>query len=186
MKCTHAESVKNMKRIVDNLFVGMVEDIPFAEQMGYSILGCCKEPLHRKHARLQGAAEEGYLGRAMPSNEPEYLWAERDHALYLNLIDARDMKYIPDAVINKALEFIDKEHEQGRTVLIVCNKAESRSPSVALMWMIEEGYYDNCIVKQGITSVVDEFKIIYPIYNPSDGMKEYVNKFWNDHVKITL
>lgn len=179
MKCILVESVISMKRIVDNLFVGVVEDIPFAEQMNYSILGACKEPLHRQHARIQGAAEEGYLTKAMPKSEKEYLFVERDHALYLNLIDARDSKYIPDAVINKALEFIDKEHKQGRTVLIVCNKAESRSPSIALMWMIKNGEYD---LAETIRDVMVNFvEFYYNNYCPSNGMEDYVVNFWNKY-----
>lgn len=177
-----------MTRIVENLLVGTVEDIPFSEQMGYSILGACKYPLHRQHARLQGATEEGYLTKAMPKDEPEYLWAERDHAIYLNLIDAKDMKYIPDEVINKALEFIDKELEQGKNVLIVCNKAESRSPSIALMFLIKNGYFESFEdSRNGFYHLITWFQNnIYPNYNPSNGMKEYVNKFWNEHIKITL
>lgn len=168
-----------MTRIVENLLVGTVEDIPFAEQMGYSILGACKSPLHRQHARLQGAEEEGYLTKAMPKDEPEYLFAEREHALYLNLIDCKYTKYIPDEVINKALEFIDKEHEQGRTVLIVCNKAESRSPSIALMWLIKEGFFDDF---DTFSDVLIRFSDdIYRNYNPSSGMWDYVFKFWEEH-----
>lgn len=164
-----------MTRIVSNLFVGTLDDLHFAEQMGYSILGACKEPLHRKHARLEGATEEGYVTKAMPSYEKEYLWAERDHAIYLNLIDARDMKYIPDVVINKALEFIDKELDQRRNVIIVCNKAESRSPSIALMYMIKKGFFHHLYSGE---YVVEEFKQNwYKNYNPSSGMNAYVEKF---------
>lgn len=180
MKCTRVESVVNMiTRIVDRIHVGIVEDIPFAEQMNYSILGACKEPLHRQHARLQGADEEGYLGRAMPKDEPEYLFAEREHALYLNLIDARDMKYIPDECINKALEFIDQEIEQGRNVLIVCNKAESRSPSIALMWWIRNGDFE---LFENSYDIISWFKNnVYKNYNPSNGMRDYLNKFWEEY-----
>lgn len=168
--------MKKTTRILDNLFIGNIGDIPFAENLNYSILGCCKEPLHRQHARLQGASQEGYTGRSMGKEEPEYLYAERDHALYLNLIDARDMKYIPDEVINKGIDFIDKELDQGRRVLIVCNKAESRSPSIALMWMIKNKIYD---YKIEFEEVIEDFiQYWYLNYNPSNGMRKYVAKFW--------
>lgn len=166
-----------MKRIIENIYVGTVSDILFAKQSNFSILGACKEPLHRQHAKLQGASEEGYVGRAMDKREPEYLYAERDHALYLNLIDAKDPKYIPDEVINKALDFIDKELDNRKSVLIVCNKAESRSPSIALMWVIKNttlGLYP-------YENIIEEFKDVYPAYNPSDGMKQYVKKFWEEN-----
>lgn len=171
-----------MKKIVDYIYVGVLEDIPYAKSINYSILGCCKEPLHRQHARLQGASEDGYLGKAMPKDEPEYLFCEREHALYLNLIDCKYMKYIPDEVINKALEFIDKELEQGKNVLIVCNKAESRSPSIALMFLIKNGYFESFEdLRNGFYHLITWFQNnIYPNYNPSNGMKDYVKKFWEE------
>lgn len=168
-----------MERIIYNLYVGTVEDIPFAEQLGFSVLGACKEPLHRKHAKLKGASEEGYVGRAMPKNEPEYLYAERDHALYLNLIDQKDMKYIPDECINKALEFIDKEISDGRNILICCNKGESRSPSIVLMWFIKNNEWD---YHETFENVIHNFSCwYYENYNPSDGMRDYVKNFWGDY-----
>lgn len=175
-----------MKRIVDHIFVGVVDEVKLAQQSGFSILGCCKNPLHRQHARLQGANEEGYVGKAMPKDEPEYLYAERDHALYLNLIDARDVNYIPDAVINKALEFIDKEIEYGRDVLIACNKAESRSPSIAMMYLITQGTFDYVkdfdYEQNGLTFIFDYFmKNIYPNYRPSVVMVGYITKFWEGY-----
>lgn len=168
-----------MKKIIENLHIGTVENIPFAEQWGYSILGACKEPLHRQHAKLQGTNEEGYVGRVMPKDEPEYLFAERDHALYLNLIDAREAKYIPDECINKALDFIDKEIADNRDVLIVCNKGESRSPSIALMWLIKNNRFDRYISGDYLISVFQT--LFYKNYNPSNGMKEYVKKFWEEY-----
>lgn len=174
-KCIHVESVKRMTRIVSGLYVGTVEDIPFAEQENFSILGACKDPLHRKHARLKGASEDGYVTKAMQKEEPEYLFAERDHALYLNLIAPKDMKYIPDEVINKGLDFIDKEIKQGRKVLIVCNKAESRSPSIALMWMIREGVFDYLTSVEDV--IADFIEYWYPNYNPSAGMKDYLTLY---------
>lgn len=168
-----------MVRIMDNLYVGTVFDIPFSEQFGYSVLGACKEPLHRQYAKLQGASEEGYVGKAMPRDEKEYLFAERDHALYLNLIDAREAKYIPDEVIDKALEFIDKEIADGRNVLICCNKGESRSPSVALMWLIKKGFFRK---NHSALDVMGCFKLLhYNNYRPSEGIQQYINKFWEEY-----
>lgn len=182
MKCFHVEGV-TMKKIIDTIYVGTVKDIQFAEQCNYSVLGACKEPLHRKHARLQGASQDGYTGRSMGKEEPEYLYAERDHALYLNLIDARNPKYIPNEVIDKALDFIDKELDQGRKVLIVCNKAESRSPSISLMWIIKNNYFEFFLDKRNdfYTLLSDFTDVIYPQYNPSNGMKLYVKQFWEKY-----
>lgn len=167
-----------MKSIIEGLYVGTVDDIAAARDNGLSILGACKEPLHRRFARLRGADRDGYLGRAMAKDEPEYLYAEREHALYCNLVDAKDPKYISDEIIDRALRFIDEERGQGRKVLIVCNKAESRSPSIAFMWLIrskDESWRD----MSDFESAVAFFKkYYYPLYNPGAGFAEYVKTFW--------
>lgn len=178
MKCSHVEGVE-MKKIVEHLYVGTVSDIPCAKQAGISILGACKEPLHRQHAKLQGESEEGYVGRAMPKDEPEYLFAERDHALYLNLIDAREAKYIPDEVIDKALEFIDKEVADGRDVLICCNKGESRSPSIALMWMVKNKYFEDIDDMNLMICLIEQNTNVR--FNQSEGMREFTKRFIDEY-----
>lgn len=169
-----------MKRIVEHLYVGTVDDVPFAQQSEMSILGACKNPLHRQHARLSGASEEGYVGKAIPKDEPEYLYAERDHALYLNLIDARDVKYIPDEVINKALEFIDKEIEAGRDVLIADNKCESRAPSIALMWMVKNGYFNDMHDMNLMICLIEQHSGVR--FNQREGMKKFTKRFIDEYL----
>ena len=143
-------------------------------------LGACKEPLHRKYAKIQGADYYGYVGRAMPKDEPEYLYAKREHALYCNLIDAPDIKYIPDKIIDECMQFIDTEITQGRNILIVCNKAESRSPSIALMYMIYNGEFNQT---RDLESVLSQFIAIYPAYNPGKGFAEYIKQYWEKHIR---
>lgn len=167
-----------MKKIVERLYVGNIDDYVSlgAGVLRYSVLGACKEPLHRKFARMSGAEHDGYAGAAMPRHEPEYLFAERDHALYLNLIDARDVRYIPDICIEKALEFIQTEINDNREVMIVCNQGNSRSPSIAFMYLIQLGLFDNC---QSHEEAEAMFVLnFYPNYNPGVGMREYVKRFW--------
>lgn len=169
-----------MKRIVEHLFVGTVDDVPLAQQSGMSILGACKNPLHRQHAKLQGASEEGYVGKAMPKDESEYLFAERYHALYLNLIDARDVKYIPDEVINKALDFIDKEILDGRDVLIADNKCQSRAPSIALMWMVRNGYFHDIHDMDLMICMIEQHTDVR--FNQSEGMKQFTKRFIDEYL----
>lgn len=165
-----------MRKIIDGLYVGTVDDIEIANRSeNFSIIGACKDPLHRKHARISGATHEGYVGRAMPKSEPEYLYAERDHALYCNLIDAPEEKYIPDEIIQKCIKFINNEHNDDRNVLIVCNKAESRSPSIAFIWMISQGAFNAGDFDTAIGMFRDNF---YPEYCPGKGMFDYTKKYW--------
>lgn len=167
-------------RINEQLYCGTVDEIDNIDNVlgrGVSILGACKEPLHRQNAKLAGAETEGYIGKAMPKEEPEYLWAEREHALYCNLIDAPDPKYIPDLIIKKCMDFIREEISRGQTVLVVCNKGESRSPSICLMWLIYSGIVE-LDTKITADDVINLFTRIYcPSYNPGKGFKEYTMSF---------
>lgn len=165
-----------MQKIIDHIYVGTVEDLLYITDK--SILGVCKEPLHRAHARLSGADSEGYVGKAMPKDEPEYLWAEREHALYCNLIDAPTANFIPDTIIDKCMCFINQELRQDRDVVIVCNQGESRSPSIALMWLLKQGTI-NVSDSATFDEVVEAFgRFFYRNYNPSKGFYDYTKQYF--------
>lgn len=169
-----------MYKIIPRLYVGTVKCVLLAESVDFSILGVCKDPLHRQHAKLIGSEKEGYVTKSIPKDEPEYLYAERDHALYCNLIDAPDHRYIPKEIIERCLKFISDEIADRRSVIVVCNRAESRSPSIALMWMIRNGYFDN-LLKYSFDFLISEFMKYYPMYNPGIGFLEYTRLFWEDY-----
>lgn len=171
-----------MIKVIDGVFVGIPSDIPTAKDTGFSILGVCKDPLHRKHARVTGAEKEGYITKSLPKEEPEYLWADRGTELYCNLIDAKDVKYIPKIVITRALQFLYGQRALGNRVLIVCNKAESRSPSIALMYMIGINTWSP---ELNFQEVLENFVTkYYPFYNPGGGMLEYTKRFWEDYQNV--
>lgn len=169
-----------MKQIIPHLHVCSMFDY---EALGpailrYSVLGACKEPLYRKFARLDGADEDGYVTRSMPSDNAEYLWAERSHALYLNMVDARDAKFFSWKLFDKALDFLDDEIEDGRDVLIVCNKGESRSPSIALLYMLHIGYFSDMEV---FYDIVEKFKReYYKEHEPNTGIYEAILEYWRN------
>lgn len=168
-----------MKQVYDKIYVGTVEDAKIADCLGMALLGACKEPLHRRYAKLQDSDTYGYIGRAMPKDEKEYLYAERENALYCNLIDTPNVEFISDEIIDKCMEFIDNKVAKGKSVLIVCNQAESRSPSIALMWLMKEGHFDK---NMSYSEVVFEFrKKYYENYNPGRGFLDYTNKFWEEY-----
>lgn len=132
--------------------------------------------MHQQNARLKGASKDGYL--KIGKSEKEYYFAERDHALYCNLIDADSMEYIPDAIIERSLKFIADEIADGRNVLVVCNNGVSRSPSIALMYLIKAGYFDLCATFE---DAVKRFKEKYPMYSPNKGMYEYTKSFFDKY-----
>lgn len=167
-----------MKKIVERLYIGSMSDYNAlgAGILRYSVLGACKEPLHRRYARVSGADHDGYTGLSIGKDEAEYLWAECDHALYLNLVDARDVKFIPEACIDKALDFIQQEINDNRDVLIVCNQGTSRSPAIAFMYLIQLGLFDACPSHKMAERIFSEK--FYPDYNPGTGIREYTKQYW--------
>lgn len=168
-----------MKKIIDGLFVGTADEVDIAKDNGFSILGVCKDPLHRKHARPIGSDREGYIVKALPKDDPEYLFAERGHELYCNLIDAQYVRYISRAVIQRSLRFIYDELKIKNKVLVACNKAESRSPSICLMYLIE---MDTFSKDKTFEEVLANFlNLYYPFYNPGSGMLEYTRRFWEEY-----
>ena len=165
-----------MYKIINNLYVGPVSTVPFGKECGFSILGCCKYPLHQRNAQLRGMDRPGYL--KICKSEKEYYYAERDHALYCNLIDADSMEYIPDVIIERALKFIADEIADGRKVLAVCNNGVSRSPSIALMYLIKKGYFSGCYTFDEVLKV---FCKKYPLYSPNKGMYDYTKRFFEKY-----
>jgi predicted protein tyrosine phosphatase len=122
------------------------------------VLHAAKEPYHRRFV--------GYTSVGADPDGEEYLFARRGVKLALNLVDARDIKYIPDAVLDAGLAFIDEAMATAAHVLVHCNKGESRGPSLALLWLH----------KQGLVTSIREFQRLYPRYIPGKGMKEAVEK----------
>lgn len=171
-----------MYKIINNLYVGPVSTVPFAKECNFSVLGCCKYPLHQQNARLSGASKDGYL--KIGKSEKEYYFAERDHALYCNLIDAGSMEYIPDVIIERSLKFIADEIADGRNVLVVCNNGVSRSPSIALMYLIRYGYFNGYFGRiYTFDDVLKVFRKIYPLYSPNKGMFDYTKQFFERHME---
>lgn len=162
-----------MYKILNNLYVGKVTIVSVARDAEFSILGACKYPLHQQNARLMGNDKPGYL--KIPYNEPEYLYAYREHALYLNLIDGDDWRTISENMIDVAIKFIYSEINIGQNVLIACNQARSRSPSIAFMYMIDNGLFDEC---DSFEEAHKQFQKIYPLYAPQKGMFDYTKNYF--------
>ena len=156
-----------MYKICNNLYVG--SDMRYKSirnEKDWCVIHACKEPYHRQLLR--------YTSRGCPSSHPEYYFAERDNILYLNLVDANDVDYIPQVVIDKAIDFI-KKHISKYKVLVHCNQGYSRSPSIALLYLRYTGQM-NLPIEQAYT----KFKEIYPKFQPNKGMNDYIIKHWGD------
>jgi protein-tyrosine phosphatase len=153
-------------KITEGLFVGAQHDYENMDPKGWYIIHACKEPYHRELL--------GYKTASAPKDSKEYLWARRDDVLYMNLVDPREARWIPQTLIDKSLSFIQEAMDKGKPTLVHCNLGNSRAPSICLMYMIRNNQYSS------LKEAVDTFKKIYKYYRPSEGFKEFIKKFYEE------
>ncbi len=166
-----------MKEVFKNLFICSQLDCErnVFDEKACSFVFAAKEPWHRQAV--------GYTGRACDKSHPEYLWAYRDgNKLILNMVDANSSLFFDKSMIDEALNFIELEMSKGKTAFIVCNKGESRSASIGLLYLIKHG-----IIKgETLEDCEAEYLKIYPNYNPGKGIREFMKMNWREYaMKIT-
>jgi hypothetical protein len=162
-----------MREVLHRIFVGSQKDYEESyfvpEQWG--IVLAAKEPWHRQAI--------GYTGRACDKSHAEYLMAKRDNKLILNLVDAPKAEFFDKRIVDAALDFIEENFKTGKSVLVVCNQGESRSPSIVLLYLIKQG-----IIKGDTFSDCEAtFMNLYPEYNPGAGIYGFMKEHWREYCK---
>lgn len=153
-----------------NLFVGSERDCPFATRgrlapEELAVVHACKSPCHQKAV--------GYRGN-LPPDHPHYLVLDRGNDLFLNMIDPQKPLFMPP-LFERSLEFIEK-HVKIRKVLIHCNLGNSRSPSLALLYMAKRA---KVISDESYPAAVQDFRPVFPGYHPGLGIQIYLSQNWN-------
>lgn len=157
-----------MKEIFKNLYIGNQTDYEsgvFGDD--FSFLLAAKNPWHKDFV--------GYEGKSCAKDHPEYLKAYRENKLILNLVDAPKSIFFDKGLIDSALDFIREELSKDRKVLIVCNKGESRSASLGLLWLVRCKHIDVNTLEDAEV----EFLKLYPNYNPGTGIRDFVKENWD-------
>jgi len=160
-----------MIEIHTNLFMGTELDYEqtVKGKLDWCTVHACKEPYHRDLL--------GYKGRGAPKDHPEYFFARRNNRLFLNLVDADDPSYIPEIIINEALKFIDATLQADKKCLVHCNLGESRSPSIGLLYLALK----SLIPIGSFFEAEQSYKLLYPMYNPKNGMRGFMQTNWNKY-----
>lgn len=159
-----------MREVYPNLFVGDQDDYEKNKgKKGWVYVLAAKDPYHREAL--------GYTSLAAPKHDPEYLIAKRGERLILNLVDVPPEKsvFIPNEIINRAIIFIDSQINIGENVLIVCNRGESRGPSLAFAYLLK--HTDLFKDVKTFAAAEKKFKKRYPKYNPS-GIRDKVREIF--------
>ena len=169
-----------MIEVYPNLLVG--DEGGYLNYVGYippslyrGIIHACKEPYHRMKL--------GYKTQGAPTDigDDYYFIEKRDYLtgvyeLTLNMIDANSMKYIPNILFEKALEFIDEHISDGR-ILLHCNRGESRSVGIAMVYLDRyTDFFEDCLSLEGQYT---KFKTVYPRAKLGKGMYEAVKQLYS-------
>ncbi len=110
----------------------------------------------------------GYAGTyAHPG--ADYFAADRGQDMYLNLIDSPDPAYIAPEAVRAGVDFIGRQLDAGRTVVVHCDQGKSRAPSIALLYL----------AGQGMT--LADFERLMPEYHPGLGMRLFVARHWAEY-----
>jgi predicted protein tyrosine phosphatase len=160
--------------ILSNLYVGNQDDYEYSVkyESGWAVVHACKEPYHRQLL--------GYRTQGAPKEHPEYFFANRGNRLYLNLVDANDPMYIPKNIIDESLGFINEKLKANMKVLIHCNKGESRSPIIGLLYLASIGH----LKSTRFIDAENEYRNVYPYYNAANGMRMFAMKNYSSFHKM--
>lgn len=156
--------------IAKDLWVGGDKNVEFlfeAESPHLSVLSAAKDPWHRQMV--------GYATKSAPEGD-ERLWARRGNHMALNLVDVAALGpkgafYVPQAVIDKALEFIEERIAAGDQVLVHCNRGRSRAPGIGFIYLRKHGFIGP---RDPLDEAIAEFRKVYPEFEPSAGMRRYL------------
>lgn len=155
-----------MRQVHERVYVGTESDCRTGNS-AWVVVHACKSPCHQRAV--------GYR-RSLPSDHPNYLVLEHERDLYLNIID-------PPAPLFKRplfasfLKFAGRHWDAGSSILIHCNKGESRAPSLAMLFLAK---HSHTIPGVSYDSARKEFQKIYPFYHPGGGIQVYLRAHWDD------
>src|SRR5262249_19056801 len=108
----------------------------------------------------------------LPKDHPHYLAAEKNGALYLNLIDP-PLPLFQLKSFEIFFEFIDR-HLHRKPILIHCNKGESRAPSLCLLVMAKRL---KAISDESYAAARKDFEEKFP-YKPGEGISVFLAANW--------
>ena len=154
-----------MVEIRAGLWIGSIRDCVMSDYRRW-VVHACKSPCHQRALGYQGS-----LGQ----DHDHYLSYRRGNELYLNMIDPREPLFRSRMFLD-FLDFADQAWSLGKELLIHCNKAESRAPSLALLFMAKRLSELNDSSYQLARS---DFEDLYPDYRPGQGLERYLTDNWH-------
>jgi predicted protein tyrosine phosphatase len=138
-----------MVEIYPNLFIGSDED---SNNWNSVIIHAARDPWFKKL-----------------NLSPRILWHEEENELTLNLVDARSAAYIPLAIIDFTIDFINKKIKENK-VLLHCNAGLSRSASIGFIFLLGHTDVFKIEEKLDLDKAAKKYLKIYKNWSPGPGM----------------
>lgn len=159
-----------MKEIVENLYIGNDFDCS-TNGSDFAVIHACKT-CHQKGV--------GYRGN-LPSSHPNYLIYENQNNVFLNIVDMdRELlSKFTHPMMESALNFI-RDNIKVEKILVHCNQGLSRSPSIGLVYLAQNGI----ISSNSYINAKEEFVKIYPSYLLGRGLEIYLHKNWESILQL--
>lgn len=150
-----------------NIYIGTREDARRREDPAWAVVNTAKTV----HCEIMG------WGNVTPRDHPNYIFLEDGQLLSFNWVDAGPALFTMSgpAAFARALDFIDA-WSPTKSVLINCDLGQSRSPTVALLYLAKRL---KTISHQSFADARADFQRIYPAYEPK-GIAEFVELHWDE------
>jgi len=150
-----------------NLFIGDRGDSRLRHDPEWAVVNTAKTV----HCEVMGWSS------VTPKGHPNYLSFEQDNFLSFNWVDGGAFLYNmsgPES-FTRALDFIER-WAPTRNVLINCDLGQSRSPTVALLYLAKRLHV---IPDTSFAEAKAEFLKLYPRYTPA-GIGDFVAAHWDE------
>lgn len=165
-----------MFKAMDKLYIGNDNDCNYTVNISdqpefqWATIHACKTC----HQRALG-----YKGN-MDSNDHHYIVFEKLDNLFLNIVNMEQPLLAQYAlpIFKAALDFIERKIVTC-DVLVHCNKGESRSPSIALLYLAKRA---KLISSDNFQNARQEFLKIVPHYSPCKGIEYFLTNHWDEIV----
>jgi predicted protein tyrosine phosphatase len=150
-----------------NIFIGNRADSRLRTDPAWAVVNTAKTV----HCEIMG------WGNVTPRDHPNYLSYENEQLLSFNWVDGNAFLYKMSgpAAFTRALDFIE-EWSKTKNVLINCDQGQSRSPTVALLYLAKRLH----VIPDGsFAEARAAFERLYPGYAPS-GIADFVATNWDE------
>ena len=113
---------------------------------------------------------------------PYYVLHEEAQWISVNWVDADRPNFFNYqnngvSVVKQVLVFIEKGLRENKKILISCDQGQSRSPSVALLYLAKVLH---TIPDKSFAEAAQEFVKIYPRYQPASGISGFLAEHWTE------